>query len=374
MSIQQFFDDKKAALFFIELNKDIQVGQVTLPKGLDLPVDQNSIHQVADAQSEGFDLAEIVKDMCMIIGLDPDFKHAPTYRLLLNQLVSSPFGYCMHLGIEASEGNEFLDALLYFRAAQTIEQHIDVYYNLGKAYYALSHDETYSREALKLAESSFNQALQIENKAEIYYYLTFVAYQTQRYQMALNYAKTALSNGLIEVYAQDLVSKMSKIEDKAQFEMGYQFVLDERYQEGLERLEMISDEGEDDWRVQFFKGLAYRGMNMMLEAIQELLKAKALNPSEDRILNELGIVAMLSGDLDAAKLYFMEGLSFKPLNAEILCNLAILHIELDAIELATKFLSEAFAIDPEDAIILQTHRYMNTLKETNHEANNGASD
>ncbi|MCK8059072.1 MULTISPECIES: hypothetical protein [unclassified Fusibacter] len=370
MSVKQLIEEKKEQIYFIELNKDLNLKNAVIPKGLDLPVDQDALTGVVTLGEEGFDFRKILRDVCLVIGLDPQFTHRKTYIELVKGMVENPFSYCMHLGIEASNNREWIEAISFFKAAVVFdEEHIDSYYNIGKAYYALYHANSELKDTLVLARNAFQRALKIEDKPEILYYLAFIAHHQEKFIESEAFAKKALAGNLDEAYAQDLISKMPIIEDKALYEKGFRLIVEERFQEGLEALLSISEHSEDDWRINFFLGLAYRGLQMLPEAIMHLNKARDLNPIEDRIYNELGIVGMLMGEFHDAKLYLMDGLKHKPLNYEILCNLAILHIETQELELAKKFIDEAYDINNEDAIVIQTKQYIDKLLTQGGESN-----
>ncbi len=361
MDIKTLFDEKKEQLYFIELNKDITLGGKVFKKGLDLPVDKDVLQNTV-AKSDDFDFKKILRDMCLLIGLDATFVHRDVYIDIAKHLLKNPYEYCMHLGVVSSQKNRPVDALCFFKAGLAFnETAIDSYYNMGKVYYSLATQQEPVQGAMALSESAFKKAREIENKPEIDYYMAYVAYSGERYSEAFDYAKKALSANLPEEYSADLIEKMPLFEDKTKYQLGYQYVLDGRYQEALEALLTISVAHEDDWRVQFFIGLAFRGEQRYQDAIMRFKKARDLNMAEDRIYNELGITYMLMAEFNSAKEVFMEGLSLKPLNAEMLCNLAIVHLELDEKKLAKKFIEEAYKIAPDDQIINDTSAYIDKL-------------
>lgn len=358
VTLQTLIESKKQQIYFIELNRDIHLGERTIKKGLDLPVDPDALRTMVKDGGESFDFKEILRDMCLVIGLDPQFPHIEHYRTLVGGFIDKPFNYCMGLGMQASAQGVWLDAQAFFKAALTFEAHFDGYFNLAKAFYAMAIAPEPVVGALKEAHANFDLARQIERRASVDYYLAFVLHLEEKHIEALAVAKQALEGDLEENLVQDLLQKMSVLEDRALYQQGVNLILDERFQEGLEALLSMSENAHDDWRVQFFIGLGYRGtMNLSL-SMQHLLRAKALNPAEDRIYNELGVVAMMLEDFNAAKGFFTEGLKIKPLNSDILCNLAILYIEAKEWTLAQKFIDEAFAVSPDDAIVKQTMQYI----------------
>lgn len=366
--LNQLIEDKKQQIYFISLNKDIKLAGQTIKHGLDLPVDSDAIKAAAN-QAQDFNFKRILRDMCLLIGLDPDFAHNVTYRTIIDQLIANPYQYCLHLGVNAAQHKLIADAIGFFRCAITFsDSPLDAYFNLAKLYYGLAIETPPYQGALKLSYSAFMQAARIEHKPEIDYYLCFVNYSMARYSEALEHAKRALAAGLANEYQQDLMDKLAQIEDKDKYEKGYKFVLEERYIEALEQLLSISEQGEDNWRVQFFTGLAYRGDGQPEQAIMHFNKARDLNQIEVQIYNELAVTYAQLGDAERAKQMLMTGLSHQPLHVESLCNLALLHLQSNQIALADKFLNSAIDIAADDLVVVNTKAYFDSVKATHHDS------
>lgn len=364
MTLQNLIDAKKHQLFFIELNKDIHLEDYVVKKGLDLPVDPDALKHMVTEGSDHFDFKQMLRDICLLIGLDPEFKHIPEYLKLVNKTISSPYNYCMNHGIAMSSEGLWLEARCFFLAALRFEHHIDALYHLGRVHYAMAIAHEPIMGALQEAKGYLLEAKALELRPEIDYYLTFVLHLEEDHVAALALAKQVLKGDLEESLALDLLGKMPALEDRAAYHMGVDYILEDRFQEGLELLTTLSESALDDWRVQFFIGLGYRGTYQLSMSMQHLLRARALNPTEDRIFNELGIVAMMLEDFTSAKTYFAEGLKLKPLNYDILCNMGILHIEAGDWETAQRFIDEAFEINAEDPIVLQTKAYLEANRPT----------
>ena len=358
MTLQQRIDAKKHQLFFIELNKDVVLGDKTFSKGLDLPVDPDAIKEMVTENKDHFNFKEMLRDMCLIIGLDPEFNHYSTYRQMVAAAISNPYSFCMSLGVANSTRGLWIEALAFFKAALVFDDQFDPHYHLGRVHYAMVIGNEKTDGALAMARHYFELANQVEHRAEVDYYLTFILHLEERHIEALKMAQEAIKGDLEESLSLDLLGKMAVLEDRATYQMGVDFIMDERFQEGLEALLSLSENTLDDWRVQFFIGLGYRGIFQLHQSLQHLLRAKALNPAEDRILNELGVVAMMLEDYKGAKAFFEEGLKIKPLSSDLLCNMGILLIESGDWTLAEKFVDEALKTNREDPIILQTKQHI----------------
>ncbi len=357
MTLQERIDAKKHQLFFIELNKDITLGDRVFPKGLDLPVDPDAIKTMVTHGKDHFDFKQMLRDMCIILGLDPTFNHYNTYKDMVGAALSNPYPYCMGLGVSASSQAQWIDAIAFFKAALVFEEQFDAYYHLGRVHYAMAIAKEPTPGALKASKHYFEQAKALELRPEVDYYLTFILHLEEKHIEALTVARRLLQSELEETLALDLLGKMPILEDKAIYQEGVAHILEERFQEGLEALLSLSELALDDWKAQFFIGLGYRGIGQLSQSLQHLLRAKALNPAEDRIFNELGLVAMMLEDHANAKIFLMEGLKIKPLNYDILCNLGILLMETGDWTHAEKFIEEAYQLNSEDPIIVQTRAY-----------------
>ncbi len=352
MRLDNLLKNRLSQFFFITTNKNIEFANYCLKKGIDLPVSDVAVNEIV-RRDNGFDFKQIIANICLVIGLDNTFKHRVKYIDIVNQIVKQPEQYCLAHGIEAVKHKNWVDAIGYFKAALIFnEASFDANYHLGRVYYQMFSEQASAKVLLKHAYHALHEAKKIENRAEIDYYLTYVCFHRQAFREAFQCAQAALQNGLSGDLKDDLIANVSIFEDRAKYETGYHQILVERYQEGLETLLSISEQGQDDWRVQFFIGLAYRSVGQVILAIQHYNKARDLNPTKAEIYNDLGVSYMMVGDYKSAKNTFSDGLHKQPTHVELLCNMGIAQINTKQYELAEKFLLKAQQLQPDNASVI----------------------
>ncbi len=347
MSIDKKINERKNEMYFIALNKDITLAGEIIHKGLDLPVDDGALKRAA-AAGEDFDFAAILRNMCLMLGLDADFELNENYMAIMQHMIASPYQYALSLGVESARHKRYIDAIAFFKAAQQFnDAPFESYFHLGRLYYEMSHSDSYADEALKLAEAAFLAADDIKASGDVDYFLCIIYYNLKSYQSAHAYAMKALSGDIDQALKQDLIDKMTSIEDRMYYERGYTAIINGRYQEGLEQLLSISEEGEDDFRVQFFIGVGYRAQGMYQKAIMHLNKSRDLNPARAEVYTELGNCLMSIGDMQSAKDEFAEGIKLFPLDVDLLLSMALASYYTGDKPLAERFYARAQDLDSE---------------------------
>ncbi len=351
MNLEELYKKRLAQFFFVTTNKAITFANYNLKAGVDLPVTDSAISQLAK-QDTGFDFKEIIANICLVIGLDNTFLHRDKYIDIVKQLTAQPEQYCLSHGITAVAHKNWVDAIGYFKAALIFNQDsFDAYFHLGRVYYQFYCEKNTAKRLLKLAYHALTEAKQITDKPEVDYYLTYICFHRKAFREAFILAQRALQNDLKGDLKDDLINNISIFEDRSKYEMGYHQVLVGRYQEGLETLLSISEQGQDDWRVQFFVGLAYRSIGQTSSALQHYNKARDINPTNADVYNELGVTYMLIADYKRAKDIFSDGLHKFPKNVDLLCNMGIAQINTSEFELAEKFLLYAKQLQPDNAAV-----------------------
>ncbi len=348
MNLEAKIKERKNSLSFVTTNKAIKLGEHTIPIGTDLPVEEKDMIKVA-VEKVDFELAKIFRNMCLIIGLDKEFPLFDEYKGLLEKSLKSPYDYALSLGFSSTEKGEQIDALSFFKAAQLFDDNYFVNFNIGRVYYLLY--EQGMKEALSLARYYLLASYNMEEKPESAYLLAITNYNLASYQRAHEFALSALRLDLDGKMKDEILEYMPMLEDKVYYERGYKAIINGRYQEGLEALSAISDQGEDNWRVQFFTGVAYRAMAQYQNAVLHLNKARDLNPAVADIYAELANSLLSLGDIQVAKDELVEGLKLFPTDISLILNMAVAEIYDGKFDLAEKFLEQARKLEPEHSDI-----------------------
>ncbi len=351
MSIAKQIEKRLAQFFFITTNKDITLTGYLLKRGTDLPITDSAVSDLAQGDS-GFDFQAIIANICLIIGLDENFAHREVYIGIVGGVVKQPTQYCLARGVAAANGKHWIDAIGYFKAAAVFaSDNFDAHYHLGRIYYQMYSEKAADKTVLKLASDELKRAELIDFRPEVAYFLSYVCFHLQAFTEAFRYAQAALKRGLTGELKDDLLINITIFEDRAKYQIGYRHILARRYQEGLEALAAVSSDGQEDWRVQFFSGVAQRSLGQLPSAVQCFAKACDLNPENGDCYNDLGICYLMMGDFERAKAAFSDGLYKHPDNVDLLCNMGIAHIQMAQFELAAKFLERAAQLAPDSAAV-----------------------
>ncbi len=351
MQLTKMAEKRLAQFFFVTTNKDIKMGAYRLKKGLDLPITDRAVSDLV-AGDNGFDFKAIIANMCLIVGLDEQFVHRAQYINIISEVVKQPTDYCLSQGVDAANQENWIDAIGYFKAALQFDANsYDANFHLGRIYYQMYSEKVVSKAVLQSSYEALMSAKAQKDSPEVAYFLSYVCFHQQAFQEAFQQAKAALKKGLSGDLRDDLIINITIFEDRAKYQIGYRHILARRYQEGLEALLTVSEQGQDDWRLQFFSAVAYRGLGQLSTAIRHFAKARDLNPQNGDTYNDLGITYMMLNDFENAKAAFSAGLYKQPDNVELLCNMGIAHIHSKQYDLAAKFLEKADKMAPETAAV-----------------------
>jgi tetratricopeptide (TPR) repeat protein len=148
-----------------------------------------------------------------------------------------------------------------------------------------------------------------------------------------------------------VIEIMKDIDDKVTFEKGYQLILNDRVQEGLEKLLSLEEFHSDWWKLLFFIALAYRKLERYDKAIEYYRKTLEYNSSHVETMNELGICYLSNKQYDLAEETYKEALKHDQNNHELLCNLGIVYLNTGKLEMAREQLYKAKEIKPDDEIV-----------------------
>ncbi len=359
MKLQTLIDQKLAEFFFITPNKPLLFGDYKVPQNVDLPVTEQAVGAMAK-DDNGFDFGDIVGNMCLVVGLDEDFLHRNQYISIVENMLKDAAQYCLVCGSREFNAKHWVEAIGFFKAAAFFaDDAYDAHFRLGQTYYQMYHDKVDLTDCLTLARQAFMNAAEQGDTPEIDYFLSFINFHLQHFSSAYQSAKRALQGGLAGELKDDLVQNITFFEDRAKYQSGYRFVLQARYQEALEVLLSISEESADDWRVQFFIGLSYRGMGQVSSAIPHLKKACDLNPTTPATFNDLAVAYLMLNDFTAAKQVLSDGLHQHARDFDLLCNMAIAQIYSGDFDLAEAFLNQAERVSGDATVLNEVRQQLN---------------
>jgi len=369
--IEQHLRKRVDDVVFIEIKKEtkIQIKDYVIKSDIPLPILlKDFVEKVKGKDEKDIPITSIISGIIYILGIDPEFKYKNEYIEILEAFSDTPLHYILGMGFNEINKEDFINGLICFRSALVLdEDSLDALYNYGRC----CEDIASRNEGKKLEKAFIEESFEVyEYISEKYpeshlgfYHLGFCYANQKSYGLAEKAWNIALEKDIDENKHMEILEKIIELRDKVVYEKGYELVLNGRYQEGLEMLLSIEEQYEDWWNLLFFIGLAYRNLENFEEAIKYYKKVLVHHPRHPETHNELGLTYMMMGLTSDAEEYFVEGVRINPESHEMLCNLAMIHMEREQYETAQDFLDKAYEIDPNDDITIKCLEHLNKIRE-----------
>ena len=360
----EFYDKKKEDISFITLKKGASISfkdkTYKTDKELPVPVRVQKLLEDIKKQDErdGITLNNIIDGIIYIIGSDIDFEFIAEYQDMLNELefdIKSYIIYC----INKFEDNESEDSVVYGKTLLNLEENEKSCFVYASALekMGLKHNvdnkELLSQFYLEEANSYFEKCLDYDDKfALAYYKLGYYYKRSQQYVKAeLIWNKhQVIDNDVLRI--EEIRNELIQLKPFVDFESGYNLVLKERPEEGLELLLPLVKEFNSWWNLLFFIGLAYRMLGQYKIAETYFENVLKLEQEQKDALNELGLCKLCRGKYVEAAELFTEVLNLEPGNCEVFCNRAVSYLYNDQKDRAIEDIQTALKINPNDPVAL----------------------
>ncbi|GHU41712.1 hypothetical protein FACS1894190_10150 [Spirochaetia bacterium] len=141
--------------------------------------------------------------------------------------------------------------------------------------------------------------------------------------------------------------------DDEHFCKAYKLINDNKELEGMEEIRIFISKYPDVWNAWFMLGWALRRIKRWSDAEAAFRKAIEFGASNVDTLNELAICLIETGNLKQAKFELEKALSEEPENIKIISNLAIVALKSGDKEGAASFFRIVQELDPDDEIANQ---------------------
>lgn len=341
-------------IVFIEMKegKKIQISGFETPEGFLLPVFiQDLAEKIKENEIDNIPITAILKGLVYSVGAQAEINFLSMYETILLSLDASIVQSILNDGIRYANERNYSTAILYFNAAVLLDaNNLDAYYNMGRAFEALSEVEERT-DLKKLVKYCYEKCVNIDPSfAYSYFNLGIIYYNEGNYQKAETNWIKALSYDLPEEMREEIATGLGKVRDRATFEKGYQYVLAGRIDDGLELLKALEEEHDEWWDLMFYIGLGNRMLEQYEDALSYFLKVMTLNTGHIQTMNEIGICLMSLGDYDEAEKYYKEALRLSPENAELMCNMGIVKYSKGNTDEALNLIERAIEIAPDDEV------------------------
>ncbi|MBN2259514.1 MAG: tetratricopeptide repeat protein [Clostridiales bacterium] len=356
-----FLKEKLDQIVFFELMKDIELKNgFILDKKFPIPLLLESVKDKIYDSNPVFSQSEMTDGIIFLLGLDPKFKYLAYYKELL-------------LGIDENIleilSAEILNEITLENRLDSLVKIVGIHHlglddenlmiNIGR----LSNDiyiENENEEFNNLSRRIFEYLLEKNVFSPLpEYYLGYFYYNKGMYSKAKSLWENSFDKGLEENQQLELIEIFPKLKSKIIYEEGYELILKERYDEGLEKLLSVKDEFSEWWNIYFFIGLGYRFKEDYRSAIHYFNRALEINDDNVDTMNEIGICYTMLGEYEKAIEIYSNSIVLNPENHETICNLGIVYYNKGDLKLASKFIQKAYEIAPDDEVTKIWIEYLN---------------
>lgn len=366
-AVESLLKSKADEVVFIELKegKDITVKETTLRAGLPVPIMfKYVIDKVKGISEADIQLKSIMEGMTYIIGIDQDFPHKEEYLEFMQAVDPELIKSIFILGRRAMEEEQYLDAVIYFKAAWEVDKdNQEIFFNYARCCELAAEKQRENSKHVKLLEDEAYEVymMMVERYPEIpevYYHIGFHLVNRKSYKAAQGVWEKAVALGIYDDAKEDILKNLTHLWSRIQYEEGYTFILEGFADEGLVKLLPLEEDNPEWWNLMFFIGLAYRQKEDYDNAIYYYKKTLNLNTGHIDTFNEIGLCYMSMGQFEESREYFEEALRLSPENSEILCNLGIVELNVGNFDQAKELIEKAYYIDPEDTVTAAWMKYL----------------
>ena len=361
---EEFYEKKRNDISFITIKKGASINFkdniFIADKELDIPIRISNLLKDVEKQKEtdGISLNNIIDGMIYLFGSDADFKLSEDYRKIFRALkfdVASYIIYC----INKFEENENEDGVVYGNALINIEEsekscfvYASALEKMGLKLYSDGKGEL-SGYYLQEANNYFEKCLDYDEKFALAYYKLGFYYKRMQ-----QYIKAKLTWEKHQKYDDDVLrideirNELIQLQPYVDFESGYNLVLKEQPEKGLDLLLPLTKEFSSWWNLLFFIGLAYRMLGEYDIAETYFENVLKIEKNQKDALNELGLCKLCRGKYVEAAELFSDLLGFDPGNCEVFCNRAVAYMQNNQLDRAREDIGTALKIDPYDSVAL----------------------
>ncbi len=361
---EDYFDKKKKEISFITLKKGTSIsfkGKTYITnKELPVPVKVNKLLEDIKKQNEvdGITLNNIIDGIIYIVGIDFQFEFVKDYIEMLEELNFDVMPYIIFC-INKFNDDECEDGVIYGKALINIQEdekncfiYASALEKMGIEHSAKANDKL-SQYFLGEANKYYEKSLDYDDKFALSYYkLGFYYKRMQQYVKAeLTWAKhQEVDDDTLRI--DEIRNELIQLKPFVDFEKGYNLVLKERPEEGLDLLLPLVKEFSGWWNLLFFIGLAYRMLGDYEIAETYYENVLKIDSVQKDALNELGLCKMCRKKYIEAEELFSMLLSLDPGNCEVFCNRAVALMYSDQIDRAKEDIQTALKINPNDSVAL----------------------
>jgi len=358
---EEYFLKKRNDISFISLKKGAAVsfkGKTYITKiELPVPVRIEKLLEDINKQDEidGITLNNIIDGIIYILGTDNNFKYKQDYKEMFEALNFEFLPYIIYI---INNGIKTEDSVIYGKALINNEENEKTCFiyascleKMGMELHEKGNDQ--SRYFLEEANLYFEKCLDYNDKFSLAYYkLGYYYKRKQQYVKAQLIWQRHQELDDDDLRIEEIRNELLQLKPYVDYENGYNLVLKERPEEGLDLLLPLVKDFSGWWNLLFFIGLAYRALGEYAIAEAYFENVLKIDNLQKDALNELGLCKICRGKYVEAAELFSKLLSIDPGKCEVFCNRAAAYLYNNQLDRAKEDIQTALKISPNDPVAL----------------------
>ncbi len=361
---QEFYEKIRNDISFITIKKGASItfkNNIYSPdKELPVPVRiQNLLEDIKKQDAvDGITLSNIIDGIIYIAGSDINFELMDDYIKMLEKLNFDLKPYIIYC-INKFDEEESERGVVYGKALVNLEENEKNCFVYASALEKMGLKYNEENEAkkgqffLEEANKYFEKCLDYDEKFTLALYkLGFYYKRSQQYVKAELIWNKHQETEDDPLRIDEIRNELIQLKPYVDFEKGYNLVLKEKPEEGLELLLPLVKQLGTWWNLLFFIGLAYRALGQYDIAETYFENVLKLEHEQKDALNELGLCKLCRKKYVEAAEIFTDLLNIDPGNCEVFCNRAVALMYNNQMDRAKEDIQTALKINPYDSVAL----------------------
>ncbi|MDP3386340.1 MAG: tetratricopeptide repeat protein [Eubacteriales bacterium] len=327
-----------------------------LEEELDVPVIlEDLIEDVKkDVGPDVLRVENILKAMCFMIGLDPEFKYRNQYEKIIRTLKPKTDAYVIFSINQYSEQPDY--ALIFSLALVEFERSARNLFILANCLenvsIALTKDDQEEKAVVYFDESirMYHESSKADNQFSLpLYKLGFYYKRVGQFIRAKDYWERFIASDRDDLRIQEVREELEELEMLVDYEVGSSLVLNGELDRGLDKLLPLVPYYPTWWNLLFVIGLAFRQNGDFQIASDYFKNVLRLKPDQTESINELALCYISMSKYQEAKDVLDAAVALTN-DTEVLANRAVANFYLERYESAMWDIDQSLKLNPDDQI------------------------
>lgn len=338
------FDRVLEDLSFLELNKDLSLGEITFPQGLNIPIFTSVLEEKIKAGLHDYSTKDVLEAVLSLYGADPDFKDKEIYKGFVAGLQPLlPFLY--------QEEDPFRSLVMALGLINLNLKEEGIFlFAAERANDLIKRGQDYSELAMSLLDLE-------EESWPVFYHKGYLLFNDEYFVEAMDQWKKALDYELPEETRDEVLNMMAQADRRKLYIEGRELLFKERFLEAREAFATILEDFPNWYELHFYYGLSLRFLEEFREALSVFRQLLFLRNDDVYLYNEIGLCHIFLEEYQDAATIIEKGLELAD-NPDLRMNLGISYFQLGNNISALEELERARALAPDDPLIQQWIAHM----------------